>query len=155
MLLKTQSVSNEISHKSHQKPSHASIRFYFGDIHTKLKISEPDDPLEREADIIAEKVMRMNYVQNDTKSDSQGKEKEMVNLNCSKCEEQEDYVRQPVQISSKNNNMKDVALSNEVKNIIDEGKALDRPTRDFMESRFGYEFSNVKIHTGDMAAEIG
>ncbi|MDQ3279910.1 MAG: DUF4157 domain-containing protein [Acidobacteriota bacterium] len=32
------------------------------------------------------------------------------------------------------------------------GQSLDRDTRAFMESRFGYDFSDVRIHTGEAAA---
>jgi hypothetical protein len=33
------------------------------------------------------------------------------------------------------------------------GQALDRKTREFFESRFGYDFSQVSVHTGSRAAE--
>lgn len=33
------------------------------------------------------------------------------------------------------------------------GQPLDASTRDFMETRFGYDFSGVRIHTGALAAE--
>jgi hypothetical protein len=33
------------------------------------------------------------------------------------------------------------------------GQSMDTATRGFMESRFGYDFSRVKLHTGAMAAE--
>jgi len=32
------------------------------------------------------------------------------------------------------------------------GQPLDAPTRDFMETRFGVDFSRVRIHAGDVAA---
>ncbi len=35
------------------------------------------------------------------------------------------------------------------------GQPLDRGTRGFMESRFGHDFSQVRIHTGAQAAEAG
>jgi hypothetical protein len=31
------------------------------------------------------------------------------------------------------------------------GRPLDSKTRDFMETRFGYDFSNVRVHTDDKA----
>src|SRR5205085_9063629 len=32
------------------------------------------------------------------------------------------------------------------------GRPLDEPTREFMESRFGHDFSRVRVHTGERAA---
>src|SRR5262245_11138174 len=34
------------------------------------------------------------------------------------------------------------------------GRPLDRPTRDMMESRFGRDFSRVRVHTGPDAAAM-
>ncbi|HEY2236637.1 MAG TPA: DUF4157 domain-containing protein, partial [Candidatus Angelobacter sp.] len=34
------------------------------------------------------------------------------------------------------------------------GRPLDSSTRQFMESRFGYDFSGVRIHTDARAAEL-
>ena len=42
-----------------QKPSVSNINFKFANMQTKLKISQPGDIYEQEADRIAEQVMRM------------------------------------------------------------------------------------------------
>jgi Domain of unknown function (DUF4157) len=124
-------------------------------IQTKLKVSEPDDPLEREADKIAEQVVGMNYdYRNPTESNySTGEEKYR---NCSMCEEQFEVEddQDSIQITRKSiTNEFDKAddtneINNEIKNVVSEvGKPLDTQTKEFMESRFGYDFSNVRIHT--------
>ena len=54
--------------------------------------------------------------------------------------------------------MSDIEASNETTNKISNvrssgGSSLDNDTRELMESRFGYDFSRVRIHTDERAAE--
>jgi hypothetical protein len=47
----------------------------------------------------------------------------------------------------------DDEITNGIDNIrSSSGSSLDSDTRDFMKSRFGYDFSNVRIHAGESAA---
>ena len=132
-------------------------------IQPKLKISQPDDPLEKEADIIAEQIVTMNNKLSTTKFDNKNKRNEIINRKCSKCEEEDhddDDKEKPFQISRKNNayNNHKIGVSNEItnqiKNVIESnGDRLNYPTRRFMKSRFGYDFSGVRIHTDSAAAK--
>ena len=46
-------------------------------------------------------------------------------------------------------------VANEINNILSgSGSSLDCSAAEFMESRFGYDFSNVKIHTGEMRLDL-
>lgn len=136
-------------------PKRASGNFFnFGNGETffqpKLYIGQVNDPYEREADAVADQVMRMK----------DGKEKEIlqpkssslsVQRLCPECKEEEEETLQRKENSPEHN-------SRVAPPIVDSalrsgGKPLDHPTRFFMESRFGYDFSNVKVHTGTMAAK--
>jgi hypothetical protein len=129
-------------------------------IQTKLKVSQPDDPLEREADEVSEQIVAMNYTDSDTKFGNKNKGIATINRKCSTCEEDNDDKEKPIQTSwkSNTNNKQNEKVSyeifNEIKNVIsDRGQPLDTPTKEFMGSRFGYDFSNIRIHTDERAAK--
>ena len=99
----------------------------------KLTLGPPDDIYEKEADSMAEKVMRMSIPEN-------------INL---KHNEEAEIQRK----ESSNNEILSTAppIVNEVINSA--GKPLDEETLAFMEPRFGFDFSNVRIHDDDKAKE--
>jgi hypothetical protein len=100
----------------------------------KLAINAPGDVYEREADAMADKVMRMSIPEN-------------VNL---KQNEEEEIQRKE---GSSNENLSTAPpLVDEIINS-SLGKPLDEKTRAFMEPRFGFDFSKVKIYDNDKAAE--
>jgi len=102
----------------------------------KLKISSLDDIYEKEADEIADKVMRMKiHEQDSTKIKSQRNEEGQLQRKEGSGEISPDSL----------------SLVNEV--INSSGKPLDEETRAFMEPRFGYDFSKVRIHDDNKAAE--
>lgn len=111
----------------------------------KLTVGPVDDAYEREADAMADQVMRMTdkpFVQTKISPVS-------VQRMCAECEEEERAQRKEKGASS---------TSTETPSVVNEaiqsgGKPLDTGTLSFMESRFGYDFSNVKIHTGAVAAK--
>ena len=129
-------------------------------IQTKLKISQPDDPLEREADGVSEQIVAMDYTDSDTKFGNKIEGIETINRKCSTCEEDNNDKEKPIQISWKSNinNKQNEAVSyeinNEIRNVIsDRGQPLDTPTKEFMGSRFGCDFSNIRIHTDERGAK--
>lgn len=83
---------------------------------------------------------------------------EQVNRKCSACEMKEDEERKNLTISRKRSSnasleVADEAATNEISNIrSSRGSSLDANIREFMESRFGYDFGNVRIHSGERAA---
>ena len=111
----------------------------------KLTIGSPDDPLEKEADDMADKVMRMEMISPINFSSS----KNIINRKCAHCEEEE----KKLQRKESNSNSVSVAppIVHEVINSSG-GRSMDGGTRSFMESRFNYDFAKVKIHDGDLAA---
>lgn len=106
-----------------------------GTLQTKLRISEPGDKYEQEADRIADQVMRMPEP---TKEETVQRKAIANSIT-------------PLQSSS-------TGQDSEVPPIVDEvlrspGQPLDAETRAFMESRFSYDFSQVRVHTDSKAAE--
>lgn len=110
----------------------------------KLTIGPTDDAYEREADAVADQVMRMSNERVQTKTvpvDIQRK--------CAQCEEEEKLQRKETNIDEARNE-----APSAVQEVINSrGRSLDDGTKSFMESRFGYDFSGVKIHTDTVAAK--
>ncbi|WP_114782556.1 eCIS core domain-containing protein [Botryobacter ruber] len=111
----------------------------------KLKIGPVDDAYEREADAIADQVMRVPQSQTGiTRMSASG-----IQRKCSECEKEEKEKLQRKAVSS---TIPEPAT--EVYQALNAGgQALDTETRSFMESRFGQDFSQVKIHTDELAAK--
>jgi hypothetical protein len=106
-------------------------------VQPSLTVSSPGDPSELEAERVADEVMRMP-----TSSAvggpriSRASNGPSLHRSCAACAD------------------RDGDLSSVVARGIDGGgQALDAGTRSFMESRFGYDFSDVRIHTAGEAAE--
>jgi len=113
-------------------------------IQRKLSVGAADDPLEKEADDMADKVMRMPNPEPISFSTS----KNVINRKCSECEKEEELQR-------KESNGAPVSTAPSIvqKVLSSAGSSLDTSTRSFMEPRFNYDFSNVKIHDNNIAAK--
>ena len=112
----------------------------------KLTIGPSDDVYEKEADAVADQVVRMKE---DEGSMPGTTSPVSIQRKCSTCEDEEKNMIQPKSKSSANMEAPseiNVALNSD-------GKPMDSGTKSFMESRFGYDFSNVQIHTGQVAAK--
>jgi hypothetical protein len=94
-------------------------------IQPKLKVGSPGDSFEREADSVANQVMNMPALS-----------------------------RQQLQMKSTGQDELSAAAPPIVHDVLhSSGQPLDAQTRGFMESRFGYDFSDVKLHTDARAAK--
>lgn len=170
-----------------------------GLIQPKLSVGPADDIYEREADAMADRVMRMpdqttsalpffpavQPISRIQKCAACEQEEEMIQpkrliqRKCTECDEEEKNIqprRDPS--SSKSDKLflqrkcaaceehdKKIArkemgvgvspqVSPAVHKVLDSpGHSLDKSTRSFMESRFGYDFSNVRIHNDVLANE--
>lgn len=121
--------------------THSSARFDFVKIgiQPKLKVSQPGDVYEQEADRVAEQVMRMPTP--DPIHPVVLTKEEKVNLKIS---------TRPVSGSALET--KDNVMA-EINNICSgSDTSLDANTKEFMEARFGYDFSSVRVHTDERAA---
>ena len=130
-----------------------------GILQPKLKVSQPGDAYEQEADRVAEQVMRMSISDPITSNMPQNHER-IDRRKCSSCEmkEKEEEEKRNLNISRKPSTISNLEtttdeITNEISSILpSQGTSLDENTREFMESRFGYDFSNVRIHTNEKAA---
>lgn len=145
-------MKSTIENVSPANVSKTSERFFSGGDRTapffqpKLMIGAVNDAYEREADHVAEQVVK-----------SEGHEKVQrsfsitnIQRKCAACEEEED---QHVQRKETAGLQGAVAPSIVHEAIRSPGNSLDANTRSFMEGRLGYDFSPVTIHTGALAAK--
>jgi hypothetical protein len=147
-------------------------------IQPKLTIGPVDDEYEREADAVADKVMRMS----NTETLQTNASPVNIQRKCEHCEEEEKLQRKEDDEDKKTLQMKPFAdltvqrkcaeceaeeknihrkksLKNSVpvvapsvhQTVQSTGDSLDFKTRNFMESRFSYDFRNVRIHNDSLA----
>ncbi|MBZ5522159.1 MAG: DUF4157 domain-containing protein [Acidobacteriia bacterium] len=143
-----------------------------------LAVNEPGDRFEREADSVAEQVMRTPALapaprtanvkpgalqrkcahceeeeENQAKLQrrvSEGDSRISVQRKCSQCEEEE--AKKQVQRSDAGGGADAAVAPDSVHDVLrSPGRPLDSSARSFMEPRFGREFSGVRIHTGAAA----
>jgi hypothetical protein len=113
----------------------------------KLTVNSPHDEYEKEADEMAEKVMGME------KPFIQAKPLPVtsVQCKCAHCEEEEEKAQRK-ELNS-NETTADHTLESYVGKLNGSGESLPGEVRSFYEPRFGYDFSNVKVHTDSVAAK--
>lgn len=126
--------------------NHAVQRMYYsGLLQAKLRIGQPNDVYEQEADRVAERVMRMPEpgIQRTCAPCASG------GPPCPKCSEEEKLnIRRKSESSSSGSSVPDNFVSSP-----GSGQSLDKTTRDYFEPLFGADFSPVRLHTGEEAAE--
>ena len=134
-------------------PSGTGFDFGKIGIKPKLKISQPGDIYEQEADKVAEEVMRTSapqtyspQLQNNTKG---------LDRKCDGCEMAEEKEEVKLKFSRKLAATSSLEATEEITNQINNirstsGFSLDANTKAFMEPLFGYDFSNVKVHSDVM-----
>ena len=130
-------------------------------IQPKLKISQPSDEYEQEADRVADQVMRMPDPSDSVvMSQSTAIVEDRIDRKCAACEmKKEDDEDKKLQLSrklsttDKSNLESNEDIANEINDIRStNGFPLDASTEEFMESRLGYNLSNVRIHTEEYTA---
>ena len=111
----------------------------------KLTINAPQDQYEREADAVANSVTRVpsGSVQ------PQPMRISGIQRKCSECEEEEQLQRKEI---GGGNAGAGKEFENYVAGLPGKGASLPREVRGDFESRFGHDFSNVKVHTDAEAA---
>jgi anti-sigma factor RsiW len=119
-----------------------------GIIQPKLVVGAVNDPLEHEADRVADQVMQMPDPDVSTAAAPP-----QVSRKCAPCEEEEKLRRKPSGgIPAEGPGIVREALASG-------GQALDVTSRAFFEPRFGHDFSRVRIYTderaGDSARALG
>jgi LysM repeat protein len=142
-------------------------------IQCKLSIGAVDDPLEHEADAMADTVMRMpepftSFSSGEFQGDIQrnslsfGEGRGEVQRKCAHCDEEDQVQMKPlaasitpfIQAKGAQGGIASDGVTQQINTTKGSGSPMDRPTQSFMESRFGTDFSGVKIHTGDDAVQM-
>jgi len=118
-----------------------------GTIQPKLTIGQPDDKYEREADRVADRVMRMpegSLVNGHWSLGKREKESSLVQrqAGCTgpACTDEEE----PVQTKP---------IGDQIQSLRGGGQPLPESIRAFFEPRFGRNFSDIRVHTDEIAAE--
>jgi hypothetical protein len=122
----------------------------------KLMISQPGDEYEQEADKVADQVMRMPD-SSDSVIPIEATKHEGIDRKCTACEMKDEEDEEDLNINRKPLDVSDLEANDQVTNEINnvrssDGSSLESSTKEFMESRFGYDFSNVRIYADERAA---
>ena len=105
-------------------------------LQTKLEISQPGDSFEQEADRVADAVMRRSAPDAPQSQAAHGIQRQTIT---------------PVGSTSTAGAVSAPSVVQEV--LGSAGQPLDTATRSFMESRFGHDFSRVRVHTDEGASQ--
>jgi outer membrane protein OmpA-like peptidoglycan-associated protein len=125
----------------------ASARSLPGAIQAKLEVGQVGDPLEHEADRVADRVMRMTAPSPVQASRVASQSEAELNRKCAGCEEEE------TELHRKETTSGPAVAPPSVHDVLQSaGQPLDPQARAFMEPRFGQDFSSVRVHTDEQAA---
>ncbi len=114
----------------------------------KLTVGAPDDAFEREADQVADQVMRMP--EPGVQRMCSECEEERVQRMCAECEEEMVQAKEePGETPSVPDGFEPRFAA-----IQGDGQPLPASERAFFEPRFGRDFSNVRLHSGTAAGEL-
>jgi Domain of unknown function (DUF4157) len=119
-------------------------------IQSKLTINQPGDQYEQEADGVAEQVMRMPDPSAAPNIHTSARDEVGLQRKCAECEEEEQLHRKPVGAGASEPAVAP-PIVHEVLNS--PGQPLDQATHAFFEPRFGRDFSHVRVHTDEKAAQ--
>src|ERR1041384_198618 len=114
-------------------------------VQTKLAVSRAGDPEEREADRVADQVMRGSFPQTEHMGISISRSGRKAQRKCGPCEEEEEKKIQRKAVPGSSQTTVAAPIVGKA------GRQLDSATRAFMEPRFNRDFGNVRIHADDRA----
>ena len=128
----------------------------------KLVVGPVNDPYEQEADRVADHVMRMP--DDEVATTSENEPGPVIQRPCADCEEDEEKLqRQPEEDEEESIQGKreggptggevSAKQTAEIESIKTGGEPLRPASRSFFEQRFGHDFSSVRIHSDDRAAQ--
>ncbi|TFG90959.1 MAG: DUF4157 domain-containing protein [Candidatus Atribacteria bacterium] len=125
-------------------------------LQTKLRIGQPGDKYEQEADRVADQMVRMPEPQIVSGNNLHiqraypGFEENELNRQPIK-EEEEEKIQAKTALDF--NPEVDSGIENQIQSIKGGGRPLSEGERTFFEPRFGADFSQVRVHTDTQAAE--
>lgn len=113
----------------------------------KLEIGATHDPLEAEADHVADQVMRM-----EAPTSASHTEGPVVQRKCAACEEEEETQKVQKKGEDDAHTASGEAPPSVHSVLATAGQPLDRSVREFFEPRFNADFSSVRVHSDTHAA---
>ncbi len=117
-------------------------------LQAKLEVGAVDDPLEKEADRVADRVMRAPEGEPVSEGRAASSREGTLQRKCSTCAEEE-----KIQRKAEGAPAGGVAAPPIVHHALESpGESLDGATRAFLEPRFGRDLADVRVHTGAQAA---
>jgi hypothetical protein len=145
--------------ESKPKTAKPNVPFFAPAIQKKLSIGASNDSYEVEADAVADKVIRMAEPATQNVSQTGA----LIQKKCAHC--QEELRRKPlaesitpfIQCATTESGGESHAPSHvesQINSSRGGGSSMDHGTQHFMESRFGSDFSGVRIHTGSQAVQM-
>jgi hypothetical protein len=121
-------------------PRPLSNQFVLRRLQAKLRIGAVNDPLEREADAAADRVMRMAEP-----ALSVASALPTLSRKCDACEDEEKTVQRDAGPTATMDGAEAPAMVHNV--LTAPGTPLDRETNSFMSSHMGHDFGDVRVHT--------
>ena len=121
-------------------------------LQTKVMVGPVDDPYEREADRVAAHVMRMpRDGMSDTSAAHAGAR---IQRACSACgmAKADETIRRQATPQAHRDGGAHFDLSHTM--LVNGGRPLSSPVQDFFESRFGRDFSGVRVHDGPLSERV-
>ena len=140
--------AKRVKDRGHQsaRPREGTASWSFGAVavlQPKLAVGAANDPLEHEADRVAEQVMRMP-ASGTLASDAPPR----ISRKCASCEEEK--ARTKPAGPDRRGDQEAPGIVHEV--LQAPGRPLDTASRAFFEPRFGHDFSRVRVHADPRAA---
>lgn len=123
-------------------------------IQAKLKINDPGDRSEQEADAVADSIIRLGHNAGN-KTFSAGPT--AIQRKCAACEKEEEKLKRKPKTNdsgSFNQKLASAALQSKLNGSLGKGSPLPGETNEFMGNAIGADFSKVKIHTGSDAVQM-
>ncbi|MBL0341289.1 MAG: DUF4157 domain-containing protein [Bacteroidetes bacterium] len=138
--------SHNLTHDNTHQESMKMSNDQFLPIQFSLSVGAVDDPLELEADAVADKVMRMP---------------ETPFIQRCACEEEKinrkhisSTITPFIQTKSSGAGVASESVSAQINSSRGSGNGMDTGTRSFMENRFGADFGNVSIHSDQKSVQM-
>ncbi len=131
-------------------------------IQAKLTIGQPGDKYEQEADRVADQVMRMPEPDSVARRTVSPVRPTSIQRLCSECEEEvqrqpmeEEEEEEVLQTKTATGSVPTVSTNfeSDINAIKSGGQSLPKSVQTYFESRFGYDFSQIRIHTDARAAK--
>lgn len=120
-------------------------------IQTKLKVGEPNDQFEKEADRVADEVLKAPQSRPATQVQ---RAPSSVQRTCSACEEEQKVRRIPSTTAEPVNPTVEPPIEQSIRHARNSGAALPSATRSFLEPRFGRDLGGVRIHADRASSQL-